>query len=269
MYVWDGLACARVDRAVAVEVPRVLELACPPGRRPSLVNCTVSGVGALGRVGRGGHGRACGCRSAPRKSIRGRARRPAGSCRRSRRRTRARTATPSGPNSRSIGLSSPSDATTSSIRVTSPPAVKKRLDVVARPLVEERHAVVVRRPGGRVACPCVALASNWYAGPAIGPMPPVPSSGNSADGAVASTRRPAASPAAGRVAPVLFGDSLTGCAQSNAAPDVARGEVVVDVGQLGGRAVRPAVVARLGRRPSTCPGRPGRAAGSASLASGE
>ena len=69
--------------------------------------------------------------------------------------------------------------TTSSMAAA--PSRWKRLDVVAGPLVEQRDAVVARGPGHGVARPCVSRVSYRTPGPAIGPMPPVPSSGNSSE----------------------------------------------------------------------------------------
>ena len=63
--------------------------------------------------------------------------------------------------------------------------------------------------------------------------------------------------AGSRMRPVLLGELLIGRAQSNSVAGLFRGEVVVDVGQLGRRAVWPSVVARLGdRRPLAMTGRP-------------
>ena len=69
--------------------------------------------------------------------------------------------------------------------------------------------------------------------------------------------------------PVLFGDSLTGAAQLNGAPEVRVAKSKSMYGMSGDDAVRPAVVGRLVDRPSSGRARPGRAPGSAALASGE
>ena len=65
----------------------------------------------------------------------------------------------------------------------------------------------------------VALASYWYAGPAIGPMPPVSSSGNSADSEY-EYQTSGCVTGGSSVSPVLFGDSLTGFVAVERRPEI-------------------------------------------------